>query len=83
LSGQEFTNIAIVAIEDLPAVLKAQAEAVITQTSAKDLLELQSSVDASPQALSVLRANGLTSSQVVAANIDGDGTLTLVIQTTT
>jgi hypothetical protein len=83
LSGKEFTNIAIVAIEDLPAELKAQAEAVITQTSAKDLLELQSSVDASPQALSVLRANGLNSSQVVAANIDGDGTLTLVIQTTT
>jgi hypothetical protein len=83
LSGQNFTNVAVVAVEDLPAEVKAQAEAVITQTSADDLLRLQSSIDASPQASSVLRANGLNSSQVVAANIDGDGTLTLIIQTTT
>ncbi|WP_245494469.1 MULTISPECIES: hypothetical protein [unclassified Mesorhizobium] len=83
LSGQDFTNIALVAVEDLPAELKQQAEAVITETSADELLELQRSVDASPQALSVLQANGLNSSQVVAANIDGDGTLTLIIQTTT
>ncbi|WP_292695818.1 hypothetical protein [Mesorhizobium sp.] len=56
---------------------------MINQTSAEDLLRLQNSVDASPQAASALRANGLNSSQVVAANIDGDGTLTLIIQTTT
>jgi hypothetical protein len=83
LSGQDFTNIALVAVEDLPAEIKAQAEAVITETSAEDLMKLQRSVDASPQALSVLQANGLSSSQVVAANIDYDGTLTLIIQTTT
>ncbi|RVD68562.1 hypothetical protein EN751_30785, partial [Mesorhizobium sp. M4A.F.Ca.ET.029.04.2.1] len=83
LSAQDFTNIALVAVEDLPAEIKAQAEAVITETSAEDLLKLQRSVDASPQALSVLQANGLSSSQVVAANIDYDGTLTLIIQTTT
>jgi hypothetical protein len=82
-SDQNFTNVAVVAVEDLPAEIKAQAEAVITQTSAEDLLQLQNSIDASPQAMSVLRANGLNSSQVVAANIDGDGTLTLIIQTTT
>jgi hypothetical protein len=82
-SGLNFTDVAIVAVEDLPAEIKAQAEAVITQTSAEDLLRLQSSIDASPQATSALRANGLNSSQVVAANIDGDGTLTLIIQTTT
>ncbi|MER9937968.1 hypothetical protein [Mesorhizobium sp. M0088] len=78
-----FTGVAIVAVEDLPDEIKAQADAVINQTSAEDLLRLQNSVDASPQATSALRANGLNSSQVVAANIDGDGTLTLIIQTTT
>jgi hypothetical protein len=82
-SGQSFTNIVVVPIEALPSEIKAQAEAVVTRTSAKDLLKLQNSVDASPAAVSVLRANGLNSSQVVAANIDGDGTLTLIIQTTT
>ena len=81
--GQSFTDVAIIAVEDLPAEIKAQAEAVITQTSAEDLLRLQNSIDASPQAMLALRANGLNSSQVVAANIDGDGMLTLIIQTTT
>ncbi|WP_027036436.1 hypothetical protein [Mesorhizobium ciceri] len=82
-SDLNFTGVAIVAVEDLPDEIKAQADAVIDQTSAEDLLRLQNSVDASPQATSALRANGLNSSQVVAANIDGDGTLTLIIQTTT
>lgn len=83
LPGQNFTNVAIVAVEDLPAEIKAQADAVITETKAEDLLRLQHSIDASPEATSALAAHGLNSSQVVAANIDGDGTLTLIIQTTT
>jgi hypothetical protein len=82
-TDQNFTGIAIVALEDLPPELKTQAEAVITQTSVEDLLTLQSSIDASPQAATALAASGLDSSQVVAANIDGDGMLTLIIQTTT
>ncbi|MDX8518221.1 hypothetical protein RFN30_08305 [Mesorhizobium sp. VK23D] len=81
--GQRFTNVVVVAMEDLPAEVKTQAEAVVTRTTAKDLAKLQKSIDDSPEAVSVLRANGLNSSQVVAANIDGDGTLTLIIQTTT
>ena len=82
-TDQNFTGIAIVALEDLPPELKSQAEAVITETSVEDLLTLQSSINASPQAASALAASGLDSSQVVAANIDGNGTLTLIIQTTT
>ncbi|WP_246683117.1 hypothetical protein [Mesorhizobium sp. B2-8-3] len=81
-AGQNVTNIVVVAFEDLPSEVKAQAEAIVTRTTAKELAKLQSSVDASPEATSVLHANGLNSSQVVAANIDGDGTLTLIIQTT-
>ncbi|RUV27004.1 MULTISPECIES: hypothetical protein [unclassified Mesorhizobium] len=82
-SGQTVTNLVVVAMEDLPAEIKVQAEAVVTRTTATDLAKLQKSIDASPEAVSVLHANGLNSSQVVAANIDGDGTLTLIIQTTT
>ena len=80
--GENVTNIVVVSIEDLPSEVKAQAEAIVTRTTATELAKLQNSVDASPEATSVLRANGLNSSQVVAANIDGDGTLTLIIQTT-
>ncbi|RUX21650.1 MULTISPECIES: hypothetical protein [unclassified Mesorhizobium] len=81
-AAQNVTNIVVVAMEDLPSEVKAQAEAIVTRTTAKELAKLQNSVDASPEATSVLHANGLNSSQVVAANIDGDGTLTLIIQTT-
>ncbi|RWE74555.1 hypothetical protein [Mesorhizobium sp.] len=81
-AAQNVTNIVVVAMEDLPSEVKAQAEAVVTRTTAKELAKLQNSVDASAEATSVLHANGLNSSQVVAANIDGDGTLTLIIQTT-
>jgi len=81
-AAQNVTNIVVVSMEDLPSEVKAQAEAIVTRTTAKELAKLQSSVDASPEATSVLQANGLNSSQVVAANIDGDGTLTLIIQTT-
>ncbi|AZO11523.1 MULTISPECIES: hypothetical protein [unclassified Mesorhizobium] len=81
--SQGVTKVIVVAMEDLPAEIKAQAEAIVTRTTAQDLAKLQNSVDASPEAVSVLRANGLNSSQVVAANIDGDGTLTLIIQATT
>jgi hypothetical protein len=81
-SDQNFTSVAIVAIEDLPPEVRSQVEAVINQTSAEDLRILQSSIDASPQAVSALAMNGLNSSQVVAVNIDENGTLTLIIQAT-
>lgn len=80
---QNFSSVSVVAIEDLPPDLKVQAETIISQTSAEDLLALQSSVDASPKAASALAAKGLHSSQVVAANVDWDGTLTLIVETTT
>lgn len=80
--GQVITSIVVAAMEDLPADIKAQAEDVVIRTTAEDLAKLQKSVDASPEALSALRAKGLNSTQVVAANIDGDGTVTLIIQTT-
>jgi hypothetical protein len=83
LTDQNFTSVAIVAIEDLPLEIRSEVEAVIAQTSPEELHDLQRSISASPQAASALAANGLDSSQVVAANIGGDGTLTLIIQTTT
>lgn len=58
--GLDFTGVAVVAVEDLPAEIKAQADAVINQTSAQDLLRLQKSIDASPQATSSLRTSMAT-----------------------
>lgn len=78
-----FTRVAIISIDDLPPDVKMQAERIVAQTTADDLRALQNSIDGSQQATAALTQNGLNSSQVIAANVDGDGTLTLVIQTTT
>ncbi|MHA6645588.1 hypothetical protein [Mesorhizobium sp. A623] len=83
LAEQNFTSVAIVALEDLPSQIRPQVEAVVNQTTHEELYVLQSSVDAWPPVAAALAANGLNSSQVVAANIDDDGTLTLIVQTTT
>jgi len=80
---ESFTRVAVIAMDDLPSDLRTQAEAIVAQTSADDLRALQNSIDGSLQATAALAANGLNSSQVVAANVDGDGTLTLIIQATT
>lgn len=83
LPDQTFTSVAVIDIEDLPPEIRSEVDAVITQTSSEDLYILQSSIDATPPAVSALAAVGLDSSHVVAANIGDDGTLTLIIQTTT
>jgi hypothetical protein len=57
----------------LPPEIKSEVDAVITQTSSEELYILQSSIDATPPAMSVSAAVGLDSSHVFAANIGDDG----------
>ncbi|HEV2507162.1 MAG TPA: hypothetical protein VGV39_29085 [Mesorhizobium sp.] len=79
---QEVTAINIVRVEELPQPDKAQVETKLNETSADELRELQTSIQASPMAVMMLAQNGLDATQVVAATIDQTGTLTLVIQET-
>ncbi|WP_379062431.1 hypothetical protein ACHMW4_23445 [Mesorhizobium sp. UC22_110] len=79
---QEVTAINIVRVEELPQPDKAQVETKLNDTSADELRELQTSIQASPMAVLMLAQNGLDATQVVAATIDQTGTLTLVIQET-
>ena len=50
------------------------------QTSEEDLQSLRKSIDATPEAVSALKAKGLSSSHVVAINI-ADGVLTIFART--
>ncbi|MFE0018925.1 hypothetical protein ACFWXH_29035 [Mesorhizobium sp. NPDC059054] len=79
---QEVTAINIVRVEELPQPARAEVETKLNDTSADDLRELQTSIQASPVAVMMLAQNGLDPTQVVAATIDQSGTLTLVIQET-
>jgi hypothetical protein len=73
-------SIQVVNIKDLKPEVRSKVENLAAQTSEDDLRSLRSSIDATPEATSALKAKGLSSSQVVAVNI-ADGVLTLFAKT--
>ncbi|WGS19657.1 hypothetical protein [Bradyrhizobium sp. ISRA463] len=60
--------------------MRSKVENVVAKASEDDLRRLQQSVEASPEAVSALKAKGLSSSQVVAVNLT-NGILTLFAKT--
>jgi hypothetical protein len=73
-------SIQVVNVKDLKPEVRSKVENVAARTSEDDLRSLRSSIDATPEAVSALKAKGLSSSQVVAINI-ADGVLTLFART--
>lgn len=73
-------TIQVVNIKDLKPEARSMVENVAAKTSQDDLKSLRSSIDSTPEAVSALKAKGLTSAQVVAINI-ADGVLTLFAKT--
>jgi hypothetical protein len=72
--------IQVVDVKDLKPEVRSKIEDVAGKTSEDDLRSLRSSIDATPEVVSALKAKGLNSSQVVAINIV-DGVLTLFAKT--
>ena len=73
-------SIQVVDIKDLKPEVRLKVEAVVAKASADDLRKLRDSIDATPEAVSALKAKGLSSSQVVAINLE-NGVLTLFAKT--
>ena len=73
-------TIQVVNIKDLKPEARSMVENVAAKTSEDDLRSLRSSIDSTPEAVSALKAKGLSSAQVVAINI-ADGVLTLFAKT--
>jgi hypothetical protein len=73
-------SVQIVNVKDLKPEMRSKVEDVIARTSAEDMQSLRKSIDATPEAASALKAQGLNSSQVVAINIAG-GVLTMFAKT--
>ena len=80
--AEQIQKVTVVDIKQLSPAVRSQVDTVVAKTTAQELQKLRSSIDATPQAASALKAKGLSSAQVVAANIGNDGTLTLIINTT-
>jgi len=65
---------------DVSQSISGAFDEVVAQTSEEDMQSLRKSIDATPEAASVLKAKGLSSSQVVAINIAG-GVLAMFAKT--
>jgi hypothetical protein len=79
-SSTVIRSIQVIDIEDLKPALRSKVDEVVKHTSEEDMQSLRKSIDATPEAAAVLKAKGLSSSQVVAINI-ADGVLTLFAKT--
>ena len=73
-------SIQIVNIKDLKPEVRSQVEDVVAKTSEDDLRKLRDAIDATPEVVSALKANGLSSSHVVAIFLE-NGILTLFTKT--
>lgn len=87
-SGQQQTqaqpkirSVQIVDVKDLPADVRSQVDALVSRTSEDDIKSLRTSLDASPGISSALKAKGVSSAQVIAINLDTNGTLTMFTKT--
>ena len=79
-SSTVIRSIQVVDIKELEPAIRSKVDEVVAHTSDEDMQSLRKSIDATPEAASALKAQGLTSSQVVAINIAG-GVLTLFAKT--
>jgi len=74
-------SIEVVNIKDLTPEIRSKVEDVAAKASEDDLRKLRDSIDASPEAVSALKAKGLSSSQVVAVTLTTNGVLRLFAKT--
>jgi hypothetical protein len=79
-SNKLIQSVQIVNIKDLKPEVRSKVDDVAARTSEQDMQSLRKSIDATPEAASALKAQGLSSSQVVAINIAG-GVLTMFART--
>jgi hypothetical protein len=79
-SNKLIQSVQVVDVKDLKPEMRSKVDDVVARTSEQDMQSLRKSIDATPEAASALKAQGLSSSQVVAINITG-GVLTLFAKT--
>ena len=72
------TAVAIIPMNALPVEVQMQVKAKIAETNKDDMQALRDTIDATPEATSALRAQGISSAEVIAALVDDEGKLTLV-----
>ena len=80
-SSTVIRSIQVVDVKDLQPAVRSKVDDLVANTREEDIQSLRKSIDESPEAAAVLKAKGLSSSQIVAINI-ADGVLTMFAKTT-
>jgi hypothetical protein len=62
--------------------VRSQVDALVAHTKKEQMSSLRQTIEATPEALSALKAKGRNSAQIVAMNIDEEGVLTLFTKAT-
>ena len=71
-------SVNVVDVTELPPETKSQVDAAAAKVTETDLKGLRSSIDRSPEITKALDAKGAKSADVIVANLDQQGLLTLV-----
>lgn len=72
------TSVNVVDLDELPEATKTQVNQALASRTADDLQKLRNAVEAAPEIRSALEAKGLSSRDVIVAQVSQTGTLTLV-----
>ncbi|MBX9908002.1 MAG: hypothetical protein K2Z25_04750 [Beijerinckiaceae bacterium] len=72
------TSVNVVDLDELPEATKAQVNQALASRTADDLQKLRNAVEAAPEIRSALEAKGLSSRDVIVAQVSQTGALTLV-----
>jgi hypothetical protein len=75
-------SVNVVDIDEVPAATQSQVNEMVTKRGEAELGKLRDSIEAAPAIRSALEAKGLTSRNVIIAQLNQDGALTLVAKKT-
>lgn len=74
----QITAVAVVDISELPQPTRDKVNAAVAKAKTEEIKALRDTIDANPPLVEALKKKGLTSANVIAANLDDQGRLTLI-----
>ena len=80
--GVAIRSIQVVDVQELKGDVRSQVDDLVAHTKQEQMNSLRKTIEATPEAISALKAKGRNSAQVVAVNLDKDGVLTLFTKAT-
>ncbi len=81
-SAPAIKTVSVVAVDDLPEDTRNQVNQIVASRTADQMQRLQQAIEGAPVAKSALEAKGFSSRDVLIAQIDDAGELTLVTRKT-